>query len=49
MSDAKPVIWVATVELRYRKVNFGQPVLQQLWRAGRGEKEWRDVPVEATE
>jgi len=48
--------WEATVQLRYRKVVFGGPVLQQLWkrveRTGRPGRprvqyDWRDVPVEA--
>jgi hypothetical protein len=39
--------WKPTPELRYRKVNFGQPVLQQLWRdvSADSRTEWRDVPV----
>lgn len=49
--------WGATVQLRYRKVSFGRPVMQQRWvrlgKMGEGEvaapAEWRDVPVEAVE
>jgi hypothetical protein len=39
-----------TVPIRYRKVNFGQPVLQVKWvgmRDGKPVTEWRDVPVES--
>ena len=42
----------ATVELRYRKVSFGPPVLQQFWvllANGPRRGEWRDVPVEMVE
>jgi hypothetical protein len=39
--------WKPTPELRYRRVNIGQPVLQQLWRdvSADSRTEWRDVLV----